>query len=118
MTGAKFGAGITKQRTIYGQGFGAGAGSGTGTHAKQSAVSPTSSNHTGPQNKFLSSDGFGMTGLQQPAGGGVEMYIGDPSLKKMKEEIGMKESQNIELKDEVKRLKYMLTKNVSKDDAS
>lgn len=42
--------------------------------------------------------------------------IGDPSLKKMKEEIGQKEVQNQELNDEIKRLKYRLEQNVGDKD--
>ena len=66
----------------------------------------------------MSSDGFGARG--GIAGGAIaaDMYVGDPSLKKMKEEIGLKEAQNIELQDEIKRLKYMLNQNVNKDETS
>merc|ERR1712166_817717 len=41
---------------------------------------------------------------------------GDPSLKKLKEDIGLKEVQNQQLADELKRLKYMLQDNVGEND--
>jgi len=35
-------------------------------------------------------------------------FLGDPSVKKMKEDISLKEAQNSELEDEISRLRYML----------
>lgn len=46
----------------------------------------------------------------------TDMTIGDPSLKKMKEEISIKEQKNQELTDEIKRLKHRLQGNVGSDD--
>lgn len=51
-----------------------------------------------------SSKGFGgLTGYTT-----TDMTVGDPSLKKMKEEISIKEQKNQELTDEIKRLKFRL----------
>lgn len=46
---------------------------------------------------FASSKGF------------ADAFMGDPSLRKLKEDIGLKETQNVQLADEIKRLKMMLT---------
>ena len=35
-------------------------------------------------------------------------FLGDPSIKKMKDDIRLKETQNSELEDEITRLRYML----------
>ena len=35
-------------------------------------------------------------------------FLGDPSIKKMKDDIRLKETQNAELEDEITRLRYML----------
>ena len=45
----------------------------------------------------------------------VEM-VSDPSLRKMKEDISVKEVQNQQLTDEIARLKYMLQDNVGEND--
>ena len=48
--------------------------------------------------------------------GFTDAFMGDPSLKKLKEDIGLKEQQNQELADELKRLKYMLQDNVGENE--
>ena len=55
--------------------------------------------------------GFGASAMQPNSSKGfatTDMTIGDPSLKKMKEEISIKEQKNQELTDEIKRLKHRL----------
>jgi len=41
--------------------------------------------------------------------GFADAFMGDPSLRKLKGDIGLKETQNMELADEIKRLKMMLS---------
>ena len=64
---------------------------------------------------------FGAAATKGPADfastkGFADAFIGDPSLKKLKEDIGLKETQNQQLADEIKRLKYMLQDNVGENE--
>ena len=43
-----------------------------------------------------------------PQSGSIQISLNDPSLKKIKEEMALKESQNLELKDEIQRLKHRM----------
>ena len=45
--------------------------------------------------------------------GFADAFMGDPSLRKLKEDIGLKETQNTQLADEIKRLKMMLSNNAN-----
>ena len=42
--------------------------------------------------------------------------MGDPSVKKMKDDIRLKEHQNAELEDEITRMRYMLQDNVGENE--
>ena len=42
--------------------------------------------------------------------------FGDPSLKKLKDDIAFKENQNQELQDEIERLRYILQDNVGENE--
>lgn len=56
---------------------------------------------TGARGAFNSTKGFGEVG-----------GFGDPSIKKLKEDIAQKERQNQELEDEITRLRYSLQDHV------
>jgi predicted nucleic acid-binding Zn-ribbon protein len=53
-----------------------------------------------PANAFMSTKGF------------QDAFLGDPSIKKLKDDIQQKEKQNMELEDEIQRLRYNLMDKV------
>ena len=55
---------------------------------------------------MVSPGSFGGSFLKKSLHG--DSFATDPSLKKMKEDISLKEAQNVEMADEIARLKYML----------
>jgi len=55
-------------------------------------------------NAFLSTKGF------------QDAFLGDPSIKKLKDDIQQKEKQNVELEDEIQRLRYNLMDKVGDND--
>lgn len=69
--------------------------------------------NAGGGGNFTSSKGFGALAN---AINGTETFFADPSLKKLKEDISMKEVQNQQLEDEIARLRYMLQDNVGEND--
>lgn len=58
-----------------------------------------------PVNAFASTKGF------------QEAFVADPSIKKLREDIQQKEKKNIELEDEIQRLRYNLMDKVGDNDA-
>lgn len=59
---------------------------------------------------------FGAQGSRPSDTNGFGNAIFDPSLKKLKEDINMKENQNRELEDQITRLRYILQDNVGEND--
>ena len=57
-----------------------------------------------PANAFMSTKGF------------QDAFLGDPSIKKLKDDIQQKEKQNMELEDEIQRLRYNLNVKVGDND--
>lgn len=82
----------------------------TGVAAAQKRMSKTGfkfdprSDSPAPGNAFGSTKGF------------QEAFLGDPSIKKLKEDITQKEKQNVELEDEIQRLRYNLMDKVGDND--
>lgn len=60
----------------------------------------------GAEANFASTKGFQLQ----------EAFLGDPSIKKLKEDIALKEKQNVELEDEIQRLRYNLVDKVGDND--
>lgn len=71
---------------------------------------------TSPRGQQLTKQRTTMTGFKFKPDDDKRNAFADPSLKKMREEIGHKEKQNEELEDEITRLRYMLQDNVGESE--
>lgn len=66
--------------------------------------------------KFNPGGGANFNSTKGFAGNADTTFFADPSLKKLKEDISLKEVQNQQLEDEIARLRYMLQDNVGEND--
>ena len=74
--------------------------------------------------KAMSKTGFGFNprsdspapGAFMSTKGFQDAFLGDPSIKKLKDDIQQKEKQNMELEDEIQRLRYNLMDKVGDND--
>ena len=66
---------------------------------------------------FKESDPSKSQGAFNNTKGFQDAFVGDPSLRKLKEEISIKERQNNELENEVTRLRYSLQDKCGENEA-